>query len=311
MTRTTIGAGVMAFMSCIALGQPAAHPPTFEVASVKVADGSGTTVASNGGIMVQRRAGGDPGMIDYKNVTLKFLLARAYGMKEDRILGPDWLGSESYDIMAKKPAAVPQDQTMLMLQALLSERFKLTLHKETRTMPVYALTMAKGGPKLKEIDPAVVAAFTADAARDGSQPPPATPGGGGGTPPPVPIGGLNVNMNGQSTQLKGRVPMSEFVNELGHLVDRPVVDLTELKGAYDIDIAWVPEGSDAGAGRATAVAITSSGDGGRTVSEREVDLPTGTIFQVLKERLGLRLEARRLPLEMIVVDHAEKVPTAN
>ena len=85
-----------------------------------MADGSNTTVAPNGGMMIQRRVGGDTGMIDYKNVTLKFLLAHAYGMKEDRISGPEWLGSASYDIMAKKPAVVPDDQTMLMLRALLT-----------------------------------------------------------------------------------------------------------------------------------------------------------------------------------------------
>src|ERR1035441_7502668 len=202
MTRTTIGAGLMAFISCIAFGQPVAHPPAFEVASVKVADGSNTTVAPNGGMMIQRRVGGDPGMIDYKSVTLKFLLARAYGMKEDRISGPEWLGSASYDIMAKKPAVVPHDQTMLMLRALLTERFQLTLHKETKTMPVYALTVAKSGPKLQEIDPAIVAA--SDAAGRGSQQPPTTGGGRGGAPP-MPIGGMNVNMNGRSTQLTGRV----------------------------------------------------------------------------------------------------------
>ena len=125
-------------------------------------------------------------------------------MKEDRISGPEWLGSASYDIMAKKPATVPHDQTMLMLQTLLTERFKLTLHKETKTMPVYALTVAKSGPKLKEIDPAIVAAFMAEAAGGGSQQPPTTGGGRGGAPP-MPIGGMNVNMNGRSTQLTGRV----------------------------------------------------------------------------------------------------------
>jgi uncharacterized protein (TIGR03435 family) len=89
------------------------------------------------------------------------------------------------------------------------------------------------------------------------------------------------------------------------------VDLTDLKGTYDIDIAWVPEGSDAVGGQGRALAITSSGDGTRTASERVVDMPTGTIFQVLQEKLGLRLEARRIPIEMIVVDHAEKIPTEN
>src|ERR1017187_4859989 len=119
MTRTTIGVGLIAFISCIAFGQPAAHPPAFEVASVKVADGSNTTVAPNGGMMIQRRVGGDPGMIDYKSVTLKFLLARAYGMKEDRISGPEWLGSASYDIMAKKPPAGAQAQSLLTPRVLL------------------------------------------------------------------------------------------------------------------------------------------------------------------------------------------------
>src|ERR1017187_9580473 len=148
MTRSIIGASLVIFTSMAAHGQTAPAPAAFEVASVKPVEPS-----PDGRVI--RRLGGDPGMVDYKNFTLKILLARAYGLKDYEITGPDWLDTEGYDVLAKVPAGVPQDQIPAMLQALLADRFQIKFHKETKTLPVYVLAVAKGGPKLKDTDPAI------------------------------------------------------------------------------------------------------------------------------------------------------------
>ncbi len=96
--------------------------------------------------------GGDPGMVDYKNVSLKALIARAYEMKEYQVTGPDWLDSERFDVLAKTPPDTPGDRVPLMLQTLLAERFKLTGHREQKVMPVYAMVVGKSGFKLKPLE---------------------------------------------------------------------------------------------------------------------------------------------------------------
>jgi uncharacterized protein (TIGR03435 family) len=91
----------------------------------------------------------DPGRITYNGVTLKMLLKRAYDISPDQISGPDWLDSERYDIVAKVPPGTTPEQFRLMLQNLLAERFELRQHRETKTLPVYLLTVANNGPKLE------------------------------------------------------------------------------------------------------------------------------------------------------------------
>src|SRR5437016_6586014 len=109
-------AGVIALTSCLAAGQAL---PSFEVASVKQ-----SAPGEQGRFMM--RMGSDPGMVNYSGVTLKMLLARAYGVKDYQVVGPDWLNSERYDVNAKVPAGTPSEQVPLMLQGLLAERFKMS-----------------------------------------------------------------------------------------------------------------------------------------------------------------------------------------
>ena len=80
--------------------------------------------------------------------TLRSLLAAAYGFSEPRIIGPDWLDKNRFDIFAKAPSGVPDSEMKPMLQALLKDRFKLSAHFEARMMPVYYLGVAKGGVKM-------------------------------------------------------------------------------------------------------------------------------------------------------------------
>src|ERR1039457_5492305 len=106
------------------------------------------------GMMRVRMSGGpgtpDPGQLTYTNVSLKNILTNAYNVKGYQLSGPKWLDSERFDITAKIPMGATKEQFQLMLQNLLAERFKLTLHHETKELPMYALVVGKGGSKLKE-----------------------------------------------------------------------------------------------------------------------------------------------------------------
>ena len=150
---------VLRCMAVWALAASAQTPqsPSFEVASVKSAapDGlDGPMAVIKGPAEEQMRFRGgpgsnDPGRIDYVGVTLKMLLKRAYDVSADQIVGPDWLDTERYDIVAKLPTGTGREQLPLMLQELLAERFQISLHRETKTLAVYSLTVAKNGPKLQ------------------------------------------------------------------------------------------------------------------------------------------------------------------
>src|SRR5947209_12153437 len=121
MKPTLAGVGLFALTSCAAFAQA---PPSFEVASIKQA-----APQQMGRQMV--RMGGDAGRVDYANVSLKDVLARAYGVNAYQVSGPSWLDTERYDIAAKVPEGVAADQVPAMLQALLLDRFKMTVHKES------------------------------------------------------------------------------------------------------------------------------------------------------------------------------------
>ena len=119
-----------------------AQKPSFEVASIKPA-----APQSDGRIMVSM--GGDPGRLDYKNVSLRDLVRSAYDVKDYQVNGPDWMNSARFDLQAKLPPDTPKEQRNLMMQALLAERFQLKVHKESKEVPVYSLVVGKGGAKMK------------------------------------------------------------------------------------------------------------------------------------------------------------------
>jgi uncharacterized protein (TIGR03435 family) len=143
--RVNVCAGLALLAAGAVFGQTPAAAPAFEVASVKPAP-----PPTPGSIKVQM--GGDPGMVDYKNVSLKTLIARAYRMKEYQISGPDWLETARFDILAKVPPNAPKGQVPPMLQNLLAERFKLTVHREQKVMPAYAMVVGKNGLKVKPLE---------------------------------------------------------------------------------------------------------------------------------------------------------------
>src|SRR6185312_4345924 len=155
-----------------AQGQTADKSLTFEVASVKPA--APPSANGRGMIMFRAPSGGpgtkDPGRINYPFISLKNLLMNAYDVKNYQITGPGWLDTERFDINATMPPETTKEQFRVMLQNLLAERFKVAIHRESKELPAYVLTVGKGGPKMKESDPVATAADG-----DPSLPPPPPP----------------------------------------------------------------------------------------------------------------------------------------
>ena len=308
-------------------------PPTFEVASVKIADPNASGRSGPGGMVFRIGRGcrrPDPGRVNCTNATLKQLLAQAYEVKSYQIEGPGWLDTDGYDLMAKIPEGVPVQQVPAMLQALLAERFKVVLHKETKALPAYELTVAKGGPKLKEVDPAEVAAAeeaAAQASRSGSlppPPPPPPPPGAPGAPPGrggrMPVGAFSMQFssNGART-LRGKLSITQLVNSLSNQLGRPIFDKTDLKGTYDIELTYLADETDAMQSQLRALMPAAAASGGASAGvgsdaprpASDANTPIATLAQALQQSLGLKLEAKKAPLEILVIDSANRVPTEN
>ena len=269
--RVNVCAGLALLTAGVVFSQTTAAPPAFDVASVKPAP-----PPTEGKFMVQM--GGDPGMVDYKNVSLKTLIARAHEMKDYQVSGPDWLDSARFDVVAKIPPNTPPGQVPLMLQTLLAERFKLTAHREQKVMPVYAMVVGKNGPKLKPVD--------------------GEPGGR-----------MRMSIGPRGRQMSGPTTMSALAGGLSQMLDRPVVDLTELKGTYDIDLEWVPDEREGGGMMAKMKAMAEAAS---TDAHGDPLGPNGlSLFGALQDKLGLRMEARKSPVDIVVVDSAQQVPTEN
>lgn len=235
----------------LALG---AQPPSFDVASIKPNRSGG------GGSAIR----GASGQITMDNVSLSKVTLWAYGIPDDReyaLVGPEWLSTERFNIQAKFPADSSPQLVRQMTQTLLAERFKLALHRETRQMPVYALVVAKRGPKLH-------------AAEDGQPRTSSRPGRLDAT----------------------KITMQKLADLLARLIGREVVDETGLKGVFDFTLEWSPDETQ-------KLAQPDAGPAGGTSGP--------SLFTALQEQLGLKLEGRKGPVQVLVVDHIEKAPTEN
>ena len=316
MLRAIMAAGLVVFASCVSWAQTAETSPSFEVASVKPA----APIAGNG-IRVMLRGGPgtpDPGQITYTNVTVKNVLTNAYGVKSFQISGPGWLDSERYDIVAKLPRGATKAEFMVMLQNLLAERFKLTLHREKKDLPMYALVVGKNGPKMKESvdDPA---APKAGGPADG---PAATMGrvavGKDGFPVLPGRGAASIMlMNGNARMSASGQSMARLAEMLSSQLDLPVVDMTGLTGNYDFTLYFAPEGL---AGMRLPAGLPPPPPNAPPPGEAGPGMPAAgapdaqsnpSLFAALQEQLGLKLEQRKGPVELLVIDHLEKVPIEN
>jgi uncharacterized protein (TIGR03435 family) len=332
MRRVTIGGAFLFFTSCAAFAQTTAATPSFEVATIKPAAPPATSMGPGGGMRVAMRMGprggpgtSDPGQITYSNMPMKSLLVTAYGVKSYQVSGPSWMDTERFDIVAKVPPGATRDDVKLMLQNLLAERFKLTLHREKKDLPMYALVVGKNGPKMKESPPDDPGAKDASGRQDqGSSEADAQKAKQAlenamrtvlkdGAMPPLPPGagqGMRVMMMpGRMSMTVTKQTMAQFADTLGNQMDRPVVDQTGLTKNYDFTLEYAPEGGGKGPMGTPLPQLPASGDGGLP---READSQAApSLFTALQEQLGLKLEQKKGAVDLLVVDHLEKTPTEN
>jgi uncharacterized protein (TIGR03435 family) len=258
---------------------------TFAVASVKPSQLPPAGAGRQGGF----RPLNDPGRLRFPAVTLKTLLMFAYDVKEFQIVGPSWIGDERFAVEATMPADTTQDQTRSMLRNLLADRFKTEIHHEMRSLPVHSLVIAKNGIKIPHTLPPPAKQLSGSPfATDGF---PATP--------PEFTGIMIFVINSQAKMTAQHATMQELATELERRLGVPVRDETQLTDKFDFVLKFSPEGLNGPDGRIPATA-------GVDVQEFQRD-----IFSALQSDIGLRLESKRGPVDTIVIDHAEKVPTGN
>lgn len=225
----------------------------FEVVSVK----------PNKSMSGSSHSNSDDGRYTGINLSLADLLGESYGVRDYQIEGPDWIRSEKFDIAAKFPDALPHDPDKYnaalrtMMQKMLADRFELAVHREQKPFTVYGLVVAKNGIKFKQVSDA------------GSH-----------------------NSKSNKLQFTGTcISMDTFAAFLARRVELPVIDMTGLKGFYDLKLDITP------------LPPPQPGE--------PVDAPGALMSIAIQEQLGLKLETRKAPIEVIVVDHAEKVPSEN
>ena len=251
----------------------------------------------------------DPERMVYPFVTLRVLLTLAYSVQYDQVSGPSWIDDTRYDIAAKVPPGVTKDQVKVMLQNLLAERFGLIFHRTAKEFPVYELTIAKSGSKLKEtadhdlvpLRPGDMDPYSVPLDRNGF---PQLPAGRSGSPGVFVNGVLRQTYRGVSlsTTLIPRLG-TELGTEIGGNFYAPgrIIDKTGLTGQYDFTL----ETSAVGAGHAGGAFL-------QTDSFDPQD-PSGgpSLFDALEKQLGLKVERKKASFEVLVIDHVEQSPTEN
>jgi bla regulator protein BlaR1 len=283
---------MLATVACTAIALPVAigilnaqspaTRPQFEVASVKL-DTSGTNN--------QLFGSHSPGTFNADNYPLLGLIAGAYDLKPFQIAGaPAWIESSRYDIVAKPSVDPPkrpltresmqkdQEEMKLMLQSLLEDRFQLRLHRETKELPVYALTIAKGGLKLQagnctNYDP-------------NNPPPRPAPG----QKPPDYCGNISAGGRGPTQTLNAfGITVTAFLGVLSDYTDRVAIDKTGFTGTFSAHLVFAAPGASA------------AGDSDGSVP---------SLFTAIEEQLGLKVESTKGPVKILVIDHVER-PSEN
>jgi uncharacterized protein (TIGR03435 family) len=252
---------VLAVGASLGFAQAPARP-AFDVASIKPSDPAAKIAINRSGYHLATTG-----------TSLLFLVTWAYDVHPERVVGqPKWLDSVRYDVVANATQGEPvrrqanePSALQKMMQALLAERFKLAIHRETRELPMYALVAAKDGPKF-ELAPA-----------------------------PESMNQNPFSMPDMGTLIGTQVSAEALAKALANQLGRSVVDETGLKGVFDFKLLWAPEMPPMMAGSAAAAMMA-----GRP-----------SLFTAVQEQLGLKLEARKGKVEVLVIDHIENVPTEN
>lgn len=320
--RYKLSCGLL-FTALAGLGQPLA----FEVASVKPAAPVTSKAMMEGSLRLGIQI--DAGKVEMHFVSLSDLVRVAYRLKAYQVTGPDWIASERYDVIAKIPSGSSKDQVPEMLQTLLAERFKLTLHHDNKEHQVYALVQSKGGSKLKEVEPDPPAAPGDPTATSGPSSfsfggkgsvTSTTSGGGSGGSAMVfsrtsdgatKTSGPNGTVGGLHVDRKMTMPI--FCEFLARFMDKPVVDQTELKATYQV-VLDLPLDEIMKSAKANGGAVVVMNGGGPMPSaggDSASDPSGGSALFGMVQQMGLKLEQRKTPMDILVVDQAEKVPTEN
>ena len=293
MSIVKIGLGIVLGATAL-FGQNPARP-SFEVASIR---------PSAPGPPQQGVAGAriDGAQFRTAYLTLKDYIGLAYRLKLYQISGPDWIGTDRFDVAATLPEGTLPAQIPSMMGTLLEERFQLKLHREKKEFPIYALEIAKGGlkmaeaprlPELENADPRAPQEFT---------------GGGSNQGVSINLGpGSSVSFSNNKFEAK-RLTMPSLAGTLERFLDRPILDMTDLKGSYDFSI-------DVTADDYRAMLIRSAVVAGVVLPPdvlRLLDSASSpeSLFDGLA-KLGLKLEPRRAPLDVVVIDGALRTPTEN
>ncbi len=276
----------------IADGLPVPPRPTeFEVAELKPSG------PDSRDLMIQVQPGG---RVNVAGASLKFLIEQAWELRDDTLAGaPKWMDSDRYDIVAKSPVPdIDDDELWATLRALLVDRFHLVTHTEQRPVTAYTLIAVK--PKLKKADLASRVKYKEGPAADGKDPRDKTPI----------LSRLVTCQN---------MTMAQFAAKLKDIapgyIHSPVLDATGLEGGYDFTLSF------------SAVGLTRAnpGAGGRAPGEgapppqgaldpaAAASDPNGavTLFEAIEKQLGLKLEPKKRPVAILVIDHAEQKPTEN
>jgi uncharacterized protein (TIGR03435 family) len=240
----------------------------------------------------------DPGRFSCQNCSLRSLILAAYDVKEFQLVSPS--APERYDVEAKAPQGAGKEEFRLMLQNLLAERFHLKLHHQAQEMTIYTLVVGKGGSKLT---PSQASAQPPDPALPAIGPIPTGFKDGYPVPPPGFISTM-VLANGAYRMGASNAPMTKLVSMLSLLLARPVYDATSLGGRYDFQLSWSQDAS------ANSAASRLMQDGTPIPADPETESGP-TLFAAVQQQLGLRLDSRKGQVDVLVVDHAEKVPTEN
>ena len=292
---------ILALLALAAPGRPDAQSPApdrFEVASIKPNKAPLSMITANqepGGRFVAT------------NQSLKDLIGLAYKIRDSQIVGgPAWIGTDRFDINARADRELPPFNPTgeagpleQMLQSLLTDRFRLVAHRETRELPIFALVMARGdgrpreklGEKLRRSSTDCASMF-ADRARAG-QPGPIVAGD-------RPTCGMVVS---PSSIRIGGGPLSQLTMVLTNMTNRFVVDRTGLTGNYDVDLQWTPQGMRIG---------KPPGDSppGPAFPAPPPDANGATLETAIQEQLGLKLDPQRGPVPVLVIERADR-PSSN
>lgn len=304
------------FVAAALCAQTPAPAVSFEVATIKPAPDLMTLVQ-------QMQAGKSPRVgvkIEGHRVEIGFsrvrdLIAYAYDVPAPQVSGPEaQLDGQRWEINATMPEGATKEQAPQMVQALLADRFGMKTHREKKEHQIYALIVAKGGLKMKEApadDPAAAGPAPGDA-------PAAAPaikqdGKGGATINGGPMGNIKVAMSPEGLMHleMSKMPMAMMIQQLTPMLDHPVVDMTELKGNYQVAID-IPMSAMLNVARAQGINVPGMppGAGAGPADAASDPAAVDSIFKSM-EKLGLKLDLRKQTFDDIVIDHVEKTPTEN